>query len=364
MNINSQLKNIITSQKVDEGFHQLFFTDENLFKLSFEAIFKKQWVFITHYSHFYDNDEFIYNLTDGYVIVKKIGDKLEAFHSNNTTTCHTKIFEHLVFINLSENPYDFEEFIKPLEPYIKMHGLKKGKIAFQKDYVFNASHLATIQNFKECNHCWGGEFSHKDYLDVHGSTYCNSYGAGVGSGIESEEFNERLEKWTQDTRNKGLFVDEFSENDPKFFRVAERTPLKEGILSETRDGSYSCTSLMGDFKKFGADGGYTAVGFSPFNSFVANNEFSILFVFSPISKNKTIVTQMWVTDVEAECDIDKMIFLWDRTTLEDSQLCEMNQKGIESIAYSEGVYGSLEKSLILYQKFYLDHLQDHIRSRA
>ena len=29
MNINSQLKNIITSQKVDEGFHQLFFTDEN-----------------------------------------------------------------------------------------------------------------------------------------------------------------------------------------------------------------------------------------------------------------------------------------------------------------------------------------------
>tara|TARA_B100001057_G_scaffold439501_1_gene472739 strand:- start:2075 stop:3169 length:1095 start_codon:yes stop_codon:yes gene_type:complete len=364
MKISNYLKNIVDTQKVDQGFHQLFFTDENLFKLSFEAIFKKQWVFVTHLSHFDKNEDFIYNLTDGYVSIKKLEGKYEAFHSDKSKVCHIKLFEHLVFINLSENPYDFDEFIKPLVPYIKMHGLKNGKIAFQKDYIFNASHLATIQNFKECNHCWGGEFSHKDYLDVHGSTYCNSYGAGVGSGIESDEFNKRLEKWTKETTDKGLFVNEFSESDSKFFRVAERTPLKEGILSETRDGSYSCTTLMGDFKKYGPDGGYTAVGFSPFNSFVANNEFSILFVFSPVSKNKTIVTQMWITDKEADCDIEKMIFLWDRTTLEDSQLCEMNQKGIESIAYSEGIYGSLEKSLILYQKFFLDHLQDHLKSRA
>ena len=59
--------------------------------------------------------------------------------------------------------------------------------------------------------------------------------------------------------------------------------------------------------------------------------------------------------------IEKMIFLWNQTSTEDSQLCEMNQKGIESRAYQPGKYGDLETSLIHYQKFYLDHLQNHIR---
>ena len=46
--------------------------------------------------------------------------------------------------------------------------------------------------------------------------------------------------------------------------------------------------------------------------------------------------------------------------IEDSQLCEMNQKGIQSQAYQPGKYGNLETSLVHYQKFYLNHLQDYI----
>ena len=157
-----------------------------------------------------------------------------------------------------------------------------------------------------------------------------------------------------------MFVGEYSEETNKYFRIAERTPLPEGIMSETMDGSYSCSSLMGDFKTIGPDHGYTAIGFSPFNSFVANNEFVILFLFTPVSQNKTIVTQYWVTHKDAEVDIDKMIFLWDQTSTEDSQLCEMNQKGIESRAYQPGKYGELETSLIQYQKFYLSHLQKYV----
>ena len=71
---------------------------------------------------------------------------------------------------------------------------------------------------------------------------------------------------------------------------------------------------MGDFRKIGADNGYTAIGFSPFNSFVANNEFVILFYFTNY-RNKTVVTQYWVTHKDAEVDVDKMIFLWDQTLL-------------------------------------------------
>ena len=135
---------------------------------------------------------------------------------------------------------------------------------------------------------------------------------------------------------------------------------KNNFSSETKDGKYCCSKLMGDFEKFGPDKGYTAIGFSPFNSFIANNEFAVLFLFTPVETNKTVVTQMWITNKDAECDIEKMIWLWDRTTQEDQMLCEINQKGIESRFYRQGKYGKLEKSLVQYQKFYLNHLQNHL----
>jgi len=359
--IKQNIKDIIHNQDPRVGMDQLFFTNKAVFDLSYEALFKKQWVFLTHLSYFNENKTFNYQINGGFIEIKKNKDNSLVISSSIADShSHLKVYESLVFINLSEFPYSFNEFIKPLEPFIKMHGLNDGVIAYQKDFIFNASHLATIHNFKECNHCIGGEFTHKDYLSLHGEAYCNSYGAGVGSGIESPAFTQRVKKWSLETKNKKLFVGEYNEDTNKYFRIAERTPLPEGINSETMDGSYSCSSLMGDFKKVGPDNGYTAIGFSPFNSFVANNEFVILFLFSPINPNKTIVTQYWVAHKDAKVDIDKMIFLWDQTTIEDSQLCEMNQKGIQSQAYQPGKYGNLESSLVQYQKFYLNHLQNHI----
>ena len=53
----------------------------------------------------------------------------------------------------------------------------------------------------------GGEFTHKDYLSVHGEDYCNSYGAGVGSGIEAPKLTKRIKEWTEQTLKRGLFVE-------------------------------------------------------------------------------------------------------------------------------------------------------------
>ena len=361
--IDQNIKDLIKNQDPNVGMDQLFFTNKDIFDLSYEAIFKKQWVFLTHLSYFNDNKTFNYKVNKGSVeIIQNEDNELVISSSNVGGHCHLKIYESLVFVNFSETPHSFEEFIKPLEPYIKIHGLDDGKIAFQKDFIFNASHLATIQNFKECLHChsWG-DYGHSDYVGLHGLEYCQTYGAGVNSGITSLSFKKRIKEWTVETQKKGLFVGEFIENDPKYFRIAERTPLPENIASETMDGSYSCSTLMGEFNKLGADKAYTAIGFSPFNSFVANNEFVILFLFSPISQNKTTVTLYWITHRDAEVDIEKMIYLWTVTTHEDAKLCEINQKGIESIAYSPGKYGDLEQGLARYQKFYLSHLQNHIK---
>ena len=173
--ISEKIKSLIQSQDPHAGMDQLFFTNSEVFHASYDAIFKKQWIFLTHHSYFDQNDVFTYNLNRGFIEIKKTDDnQLSIAASDPEIQCHIRVYESLVFINLSNSPYSFDEFIKPLEPYIKIHGLNDGKIAFQKDFIFKASHLATIHNFKECAHCWGGEFTHKDYLSVHGEDYCLS----------------------------------------------------------------------------------------------------------------------------------------------------------------------------------------------
>ena len=48
--------------------------------------------------------------------------------------CNVKIFEGLIFINLSEKPNSFEEFISPTKKFIEFHGLADAKIAHRQYY--------------------------------------------------------------------------------------------------------------------------------------------------------------------------------------------------------------------------------------
>ena len=48
--IEQNIKDIIQSQDPRVGMDQLFFTDKAVFDLSYDAVFKKQWVFLTHMS--------------------------------------------------------------------------------------------------------------------------------------------------------------------------------------------------------------------------------------------------------------------------------------------------------------------------
>ena len=48
--------------------------------------------------------------------------------------CHLKIYEGLIFINLSmDNPIDFDEFIAPLKEIVGFHNTGKSKIVSRKN---------------------------------------------------------------------------------------------------------------------------------------------------------------------------------------------------------------------------------------
>ena len=68
--IEQNIKDIIQRQDPRVGMDQLFFTDKAVFDLSYDAIFKKQWVFLTHMSYFNDNAIFTYQINGGYIEIK------------------------------------------------------------------------------------------------------------------------------------------------------------------------------------------------------------------------------------------------------------------------------------------------------
>ncbi len=403
----TKLKNLINQQKINHTLDQEFYTNDDIFDIDLKNIFYKQWVFVGHISRIPNyGDYFLFNIGKESIIIIRNKDKnIYAYYnvcrhrgsqicleeqgnkkllvcpyhawsynldgsiqsarmmSDNfnkddwkLNKCNVKIFEGLIFINLSENPYSFDEFIEPTKKFIQFHGLSDAKIAYRKTYPTEGNWKLTLDNFHECYHC---QPSHPEYCSVHDPDYIIAYGAGNNTGPSSEKFIKMLDEWNNKVKKMGHITGEYSE--PKFnnySRSAERTPLKEGKFTETKSGK-PASKLMGKFKEY--DRGYTSVGTSPFNSLLMCNDFATLFTFIPKSTLHTEVELMWLVHKDAEegkdYNVEEMIWMWDVTTIADKRIIEDNQKGVLSNKYKPGPLSEMEKGLEKFKNWYLKQLE-------
>ena len=409
-NIDQEIFNLINSQKKNFPLDQKFYVDNIIFEKDIEHIFSNQWVFIGHVSRIPNiGDYFTVSIGDeSIIVIRDKQNKINCFYNvcrhrgshiciesegslrklicpyhawtynldgslKNASMmsedfkkedwslikCNKNIFEGLIFINLSDKPISFNEFIRPLEPFISLHGLGRAKVAIRKEYEIEGNWKLALDNFHECYHCHP---SHPEYCEVHSKDYIQSYGAGSHSGPESAEFNKLLKNWNKKVDELGYFRGEYSENKfSNFYRSAERTPFSNGRLSETRSGK-PASKLMGNFKEF--DGGYTTIGPSPFNSLIMSNDFATCFTFLPKTNKKTNVELMWLVDKSAIEGIDynkeEISWLWDETTLADKRIIEDNQKGVLSKKYIPGPLSKMELGLEKFKNWYLKSLKKSI----
>ena len=407
---NSELKTLIKKQKTNYSLDQEFYVSQHIFDLDVKNIFSKQWVFVGHISRIPNyGDYFLFNIGKESIIV--IRDKDNAVHAHYNVCrhrgsqiclenegnskvlicpyhawtynidgslkgarlmdkdfnknywhlhkCNSKIFEGLIFINLSEHPNDFEEFIAPTKKFIEFHGLADAKIAHRQYYPTDGNWKLTLDNFHECYHC---QPSHPEYCQVHDKDYIVAYGAGSNTGPASKKFDNILTEWNTKVKKMGHLTGEYSETEfNDYSRSAERTPLKEGMFNETKTGK-PISKLMGNFTDY--DCGYTSVGTSPFNSLLMCNDFATLFTFIPISPLYTQVELMWLVHKDAEegkdYNIEEMKWMWDVTTIADKRIIENNQKGVLSKKYVPGPLSQMEKGLEKFKSWYLRHLENSI----
>ena len=404
---NNEIKDLINKQKDNHSLDQAFYVDDKIFDLDLKNIFSKQWVFVGHISRIPNfGDYFLFNIgKESIIIIRDKNDSIYAhynvcrhrgsqicleeagnkkllvcpyhawsynldgsiksarmmnddFNKKEWTLhkCNLKIFEGLIFINLSNNPNSFEEFISPTKKFIEFHGLSNAKIAYRKIYPTNGNWKLTLDNFHECYHC---QPAHPEYCAVHDPEYIMAYGAGNNTGPSSEKFNKILNDWNTKVQNMGHITGEYSETEfNNYSRSAERTPLREGKFTETKSGK-PIAKLMGKFKQY--DNGYTSVGTSPFNSLLMCNDFATLFTFIPKTTLYTEVELMWLVHKDAKEGIDynleEMIWMWDETTIADKRIIEDNQKGVLSKKYLPGPLSQMEKGLEKFKIWYLKQLQ-------
>ena len=246
----SELINLISNQKDNFPLEQSFYTNQEIYDLDINNILFNQWIFICHESRIQNKgDYFLFDIGKESIIVIRGDNKINCFYNvcrhrgshicvnkegriNKLVCpyhswvydldgklikaqmmpenfekenlqlhkCHSVNFEGLIFINLSDNPDDFNEFIKPTRNFIKLHGLNNAKIAFRKTYPTNGNWKLTLDNFHECYHC---QTAHPEYCEVHSKDYIQAYGAGNNTGPESLEFSKKLDEWNRKTNKIG-----------------------------------------------------------------------------------------------------------------------------------------------------------------
>jgi len=252
---------------------------------------------------------------------------------------------------------DFGAFIEPLLPCLELHDLGNAKIAHSGSYPTDANWKLVVENFFECYHC---QPSHPEYCQVHPKDYVLARGGGEGTGPDGAEeaYQPQQDAFYARAATLGHGVTEFSEDEYSFhFRGSSRTGIKEGWLSETGDGT-PAAPLMGKFNDW--DGGYTGISLNPLSTLLMTNDFATAFRFSPIDATHTDVEIIWMVRADSEegkdYDKEKMIWLWDVTTIADKRIIEDNHAGVTSRRYQPGPYSDHERGTQALIHWYLNRL--------
>ena len=391
---------------------QDFYTDESVFNDEMKRIYFRQWLMVDHISRIKNyGDYFIFEAEkESIIVIRGRDNEVRAFYNVCThrgsricleeegtkkllvcpyhawsfsaegdlkaarympddfnmddyglKKCHIKIYEGLIFLNLSmEDPMDFDEFILPLKEIISFHGTGNSKIAARKKFPTDANFKLVLENFQECYHCGN---AHSELISIHEKDWVYTMGAGLGTAPEkdTEEYLKKISPWVEECNKKGIPSETYLETDEGLKkglnRYVDRTPIGNGHLSQTKSGK-PASKLMGKFKDF--DGGLSQVSFNPFSCCYFTNDFGVMFVFKPNSLLKSEVELIWLVNEDAKEDqdykTDDVTYIWDVTTQEDTTIIENNQKGLLSQSFAPGVLSQNESAVTYFYNWYFTNM--------
>jgi glycine betaine catabolism A len=256
-----------------------------------------------------------------------------------------------LFICLSDNPPPFDDFAEKLAAYGAPHQLKNAKLAHESVLVEHANWKLVMENARECYHCGTSHLA-----------LARTFPVGMSRHFDSGE-DDRVKAFEASMDAHGL---PHAAVEGHWWQIA-RFALNKGCVSISRDGQHLSKKLMCDVND--GDIGSMRFALDPHSFVHCTADGVFLFSAMPVGPNETHVYSKWYVHKDAvegvDYDIPNLTDLWTETNLEDKQLAENNQVGVNSIGYTPGPYS--QEAEMLAQRFtdyYCDKAHEYIDSHV
>lgn len=253
----------------------------------------------------------------------------------------------VMFLCLADEPPCFDEFRTKLTAYAAPHNFQNAKIAYQSTLVEHANWKLVMENARECYHCGSGHPELARSFPVNMSAHFD-----FGEDQAAREFEAAM-------ATHGL---ETAALEGDWWQIARFT-LNPGSTSISMDGKPVVQKLMCELG--GGDIGSLRWALDPHCFAHATGDAVFMFSAMPMGPNETHVIGKWLVHKDAvegvDYDVDSLAELWTRTNLQDKQLAENNQVGVNSRGYTPGPYSPDAEMLAMrFTDWYCRLAQDYI----
>lgn len=255
-----------------------------------------------------------------------------------------RVLEGLIFVCFAAQPPGLDEATHALADAAGTHGWATAKVAHRENFEIRANWKLAIENYMECYHC---QPSHPEFARRHVFARPAAQAAGVERAARARSAALGID--IADRDRYGLRAGAGQES-----VAVMRSALLDDHATASADGAL-LAPLMGQFHV--ADGSSTYFDVGPLSDFLAYADHGLMYRFIPRSVERTEMEVTWLVRGDAvagrDYELSRLTWLWQVTSVEDKQIIECNQQGVNSRYYDPGPYALQETYANRFVEWYL-----------
>jgi Rieske 2Fe-2S family protein len=271
---------------------------------------------------------------------------------------HVRETAGLIFVSLANEPPGFDMAQEIISTLAKPQGFAKAKVAKAVDYLVKANWKLVWENNRECFHCNG---NHPQYIKAN----FDHYNADDTTPHIREQIAAAISRSEAKWAAAGLAVSHkqtgmttFPDAEHNIWYSANRTALVDGFVSESMDGA-QVAPLMGDYPD--NDVGTLRIRTLPNFWNHSSCDHAVSTRLLPKGPQLTAIRVWWLVNQDAvegrDYHLEKLMPFWQLTSEQDWEICERQQRGVNSLAYLPGPYSTYkEYNVDAFVRWYLNQL--------
>lgn len=291
-----------------------------------------------------------YKLDGSLLAASRMGDEFKK-SDHGLRELHLRCAAGAIFICFADEPPDFDGFAEKLDVYLGPQRMADAKLAFSSVLVEHANWKLVMENGRECYHCAIG---HPE-LARSFPTEMKKHFATEGD-LMAQEFFDVMESHALET----------DAIEGSWWQLA-RFRLNTDVMTLSMDGRHVSKKLMCDRN----DGyvGSMRLAVDPHCFMHATADHVFMFSAMPASPTETHVLGKWYVHKDAvegvDYDLASLTGLWTRTNLQDKELAENNQRGVNSPGFVPGPYSPDAETLAQrFTDWYCDTARGYLNAHA